>query len=43
MRIKKLILENFGPFSKYEIAFVDKEPACVLLTGRNNEGKSSAP
>ena len=41
MRIKKLLLENFGPFRKYDIPFVDEDPACVLLTGKNNEGKSS--
>ena len=41
MRIKKLLLENFGPFQKYDIPFVDEEPACVLLTGKNNEGKSN--
>ena len=40
MRIKTLLLENFGPFRKYEIQFVQDEPAYVLLTGKNNEGKS---
>lgn len=32
MRIKKLLLENIGPFRMYDIPFVDEEPACVLLT-----------
>ncbi|MCP4665992.1 MAG: ATP-binding protein, partial [Deltaproteobacteria bacterium] len=41
MRIKKLLLENFGPFRRYDIPFVDEEDACVLLTGKNNEGKSN--
>ncbi len=41
MRIKRLLLENFGPFKRYDIPFVDKEPACILLTGKNNEGKSN--
>jgi len=41
MKIKKLLLENFGPFQRYDIPFVDDEPACVLLTGKNNEGKSN--
>ena len=41
MKIKKLLLENFGPFQRYDIPFVDEEPACVLLTGKNNEGKSN--
>ena len=41
MRIKRLKLENFGPFRRYDIPFVDEDPACVLLTGKNNEGKSN--
>lgn len=41
MRIRKLLLVNFGPFNRYEIPFVDEEPACVMLTGKNNEGKSN--
>lgn len=41
MRIRKLLLENFGPFKRYEVPFVNEEPACVLLTGKNNEGKSN--
>ena len=41
MRIKSLSLDNFGPFRKYEIPFVDEEPVCLLITGRNNEGKSN--
>ena len=41
MRIKRLKLENFGPFRRYDIPFVDEDPACVLLTGKNHEGKSN--
>ncbi|TKJ34158.1 MAG: hypothetical protein CEE38_19040 [Planctomycetes bacterium B3_Pla] len=41
MRIKRLLLENFGPFHRYDIPFVDTPSACVLLTGKNNEGKSN--
>ncbi len=41
MRIKKLVLKDFGPFRTYTIPFVPEEHACVLLTGRNNEGKSN--
>jgi predicted ATPase len=41
MRIKQLLLLNFGPFPKYKISFVDEDQVCVLLTGKNNEGKSS--
>lgn len=41
MRIKRLILRNFGPFRYYDIQFVEEEEACVLLTGKNNEGKTN--
>jgi hypothetical protein len=41
MRIKKLILNNFGPFKEYTLSFADDGEACVLLTGKNNEGKSN--
>ena len=41
MRIKQLILNNYGPFRHYKIAFVDEDAVCILLTGKNNEGKSS--
>jgi len=41
MRIKNLLLENFGPFRHYEIPFTNDDPACILLTGKNNEGKSN--
>lgn len=41
MRLKQLKLEKFGPFSKYIINFNLEENACLLLTGKNNEGKSS--
>lgn len=41
MRIKQLTLRDFGPFKRYKISFGDEEEVCLLLTGRNNEGKSS--
>jgi predicted ATP-dependent endonuclease of OLD family len=41
MKIRNLTLKNFGPFRNYELAFPDDESVCVLLTGKNNEGKSS--
>ncbi|MDS4019536.1 MAG: AAA family ATPase [Candidatus Competibacter sp.] len=41
MRIRSLLLDNFGPFRRYTITFVPEDSACVLLTGRNNEGKSN--
>jgi energy-coupling factor transporter ATP-binding protein EcfA2 len=41
MRLKELKLRNFGPFKEYTIPFVSEDQACLLLTGRNNEGKTS--
>src|SRR5947207_15989362 len=39
--IRKLLLKNFGPFKSYEIDFSEGEKICLLLTGKNNQGKSS--
>lgn len=41
MKIKRLKIKDFGPFSSYEINFLPERDVCVLLTGKNNEGKSS--
>jgi hypothetical protein len=41
MRIEKLLLRNFGPFKKYEINFLKDENTSLLITGKNNEGKSN--
>ena len=41
MRINQLILKDFGPFRHYKVPFVNEDEVCILLTGRNNEGKSS--
>jgi energy-coupling factor transporter ATP-binding protein EcfA2 len=41
MRLKSLILENFGPFSQYQLDFPIDENAFILLSGKNNAGKSS--
>src|SRR5260221_4477746 len=41
MILKGLHLKNFGPFSDCEIPFLEEQAACLLLTGKNNEGKSS--
>ena len=41
MRIRKLTLENFGPFKSYDITFPPDDHCCVLFTGKNNEGKSN--
>lgn len=39
--LEKLILKNFGPFPLYEIDFIKEEKTCILITGKNNEGKSN--
>jgi hypothetical protein len=41
MIIESLELNNFGPFSHYNIKFPEESHSCILLTGKNNEGKSS--
>jgi hypothetical protein len=41
MRLKKIYIENFGPFRTYSIDFLEEDEACLLITGKNNEGKSS--
>lgn len=34
-------INNFGPFRRYTLNLPPEDSACVLLTGKNNEGKSS--
>lgn len=41
MKLKKLILEHFGPFDYYQVDFPTDDGACLLLVGKNNAGKSS--
>lgn len=41
MKIKRLILDNFGPFPSYELEFPADSRAFVLITGKNNAGKTS--
>ncbi len=41
MKLKSLSLEHFGPFDNYHIDFPREDHISVLLTGRNNEGKST--
>jgi predicted ATPase len=36
-----LAIRNFGPFRNYKIDFPADDDVCVLLTGKNNEGKST--
>lgn len=41
MKIKQLILNNFGPYSSFEVEFPSDNRAFVLITGKNNAGKTS--
>lgn len=41
MRLRQLTIRQFGPFRKFSVLFPEEDNACVLLTGKNNEGKSS--
>ena len=41
MKILSLHLKNFGPFRDYKISFLEESGSCLLLTGKNNEGKSN--
>jgi len=41
MRLKTLYLENFGPFKEYEVEFPTESKSCILITGKNNAGKTT--
>jgi len=41
MRIKQLVLNKFGPFKSYTIPFVEEDQVCMLITGKNDEGKTN--
>lgn len=41
IKLKSLSIVNYGPFRKYLVEFPTDDSACVLLTGKNNQGKSS--
>ncbi|MGG4480249.1 ATP-dependent nuclease [Paenibacillus illinoisensis] len=40
MELRYLKIEHYGPFEKYEVIFPENSKS-ILLTGRNNEGKSN--
>lgn len=40
-KLKSLSIASFGPFRNYLVEFPTDESSCVLLTGKNNQGKSS--
>ena len=41
MRIRQLTIRSFGPFRNYKVDFPVEDDVCILLTGKNNEGKST--
>lgn len=41
MKLKNLYLKNFGPFNEYVVEFPTTDAACILLTGKNNAGKTT--
>lgn len=41
MKIKQIKLSKFGPFYNYTLNLETKEEVCLLITGKNNEGKSN--
>jgi predicted ATP-dependent endonuclease of OLD family len=41
MKLKQLYLKNFGTFDEYTIEFPNADNACILLTGKNNAGKTT--
>lgn len=40
MRLNTLYLENFGPFKEYQVEFPAESKSCILITGKNNAGKT---
>ena len=41
MKLKELHLENFGPFKDYTLEFPSDAMSCILITGKNNAGKTT--
>ena len=41
MKIKQIKLNKFGPFYNYTLNLETKDEVCLLITGKNNEGKSN--
>lgn len=41
MRLKNLLLNNFGLFDNYSASFPKDDSTCTLITGKNNAGKST--
>jgi len=41
MKLKELHLYNFGPFEEYSLEFPSDATSCILITGKNNAGKTT--
>ncbi|MGA8849725.1 MAG: AAA family ATPase [Dehalococcoidia bacterium] len=41
MKLKELHLHNFGPFEDYSLEFPSDAKSCILITGKNNAGKTT--
>ena len=41
MKLKELHLYNFGPFEDYSLQFPSDARSCILITGKNNAGKTT--
>ncbi|APZ47318.1 hypothetical protein BW723_13945 [Polaribacter reichenbachii] len=41
MKIKQIKLNKFGPFYNYTLNLATNDEVCLLITGKNNEGKSN--
>jgi energy-coupling factor transporter ATP-binding protein EcfA2 len=41
MKLKTLVLDHFCSFEHYEVTFPPDDDATILITGKNNAGKSS--
>lgn len=41
MKLRELHLYNFGPFQDYSLEFPGDTKSCILITGKNNAGKTT--
>ncbi|MFX0096057.1 MAG: ATP-dependent endonuclease [Candidatus Hodarchaeota archaeon] len=41
MKLRELHLYDFGPFKEYHLEFPSDSKSCILITGKNNAGKTT--
>ena len=41
MKLRRVKLKKFGPFYSYDLNLETDDEVCLLITGKNNEGKSN--